>query len=139
MAYFIAIVAPLLLLVLFLVLTAFERRKGFRVLAGPRSSLDALAQNMAASARTAEPLAVILRGVRTLVGHVVHDVATVALAVVRAVERALAGKVRRLRSERTPERTETRSGFLKSISYFKRTLRTPAVVSSEETVAKTVE
>lgn len=138
MAYLVAIAVPLVLLALFLALTVVERRRGVRVLSGMRASLDATASGIAAQTRTLEPLAALMGGARTLAGHILHDIATVALAAVRAVERALAGKVRHLRSQGAPVRTETRSGFLKSVSYFKRSLRGPEKPADETPSENTV-
>jgi hypothetical protein len=133
MAYLIAILVPLVLLALFVALTVVERRRGRRYFGPARASLDAAASSLAGSARTMEPLKAAGRGLRRLAGHIIHDIATVTLAAVRASERSLSGLVRRLRSSRAPERAETRSGFLKSISYFKRTLRADAPPSKETT------
>jgi hypothetical protein len=139
MAYLVAILIPLVLLVAFVILTVIERKRGVRVLSNARASLDATASRVAVSARSLEPLAILGRNARRLAGHIIHDIATVALAAVRSSERFLSGLVRRLRSTRTSERTETRSGFLKSISYFKRTLRGTEKSSSEETTEGKVE
>lgn len=125
MAYLIAILVPAALLTAFIGLTLHERRRGVR-LAGPlRVKLDAFAARLARGMRSMSPVDAALRGARRLLGHIIHDIATVTLAAVRATERSLTALVRRLRSTRSPERAETRSGFLKSISYFKRTLRGP--------------
>jgi len=125
MAYLIAILIALVLFFGFIALTALERRRGARLFGKARVLLDAKASAAGAVLTSADPLDFLVRGVRVIAGHVFHDLANVAWAFVRLLERTLALTVRRLRVMRHEERTETNSSFVKSISFHKRTLRTP--------------
>ncbi len=138
MAYLIAILAPLALFVAFVALTVFERRRGARLFEKGRLVVDAFTRALVEDVQADVPFSRLMHGVRVLFVHIAHDIATVALMVVRAIERRLAGKVHQLKNSATAH-AETRSGFLKSISYFKRTLRQPEVPQEEQRTAQAVE
>lgn len=139
MAFLIAILIALVLFVAFLGLTAWERKRGMRLFSRSRETLDARIAHAAVNVRTADPLAFVIRGARTLFGHIFHDIAMVTWGAVRLLERTLENAVRKLGLMRGPAapRTETNSSFVKSISFHKRTLR-PQDSSSEETAEDTV-
>lgn len=132
MPFIVAILASLALFSGFLVLTRLERRRGARFLEGARASLDRRASHAARAVRSADFLGLVAHAVRVVAGHIIHDVASVALAGVRAFERFLTELVRELRGTRDAARPETRSRFVKSMSYFKRTLKNPHVATTSE-------
>lgn len=134
MLYFWLILGALVLFFSFLLLTAFEEKRGTRVFHGVRSRLDAHTVKAVSVLKTADPLDFLIRGARSLFGHVFHDIMNVLWATVRMLERTLASTVRKLRTMRHhPERTETNSTFVKSISDHKETLRAePSVEEKRE-------
>lgn len=137
MSYLIAILISLILFVGFIGLTVLERARGARFFAYGRASLDMKVSKAATVIRTADPLDFAVRGARTLFGHIFHDIANVAWATVRMLERTLATSVKKLRAMRHHEaRTETNSEYVKSMSAHKEALR--AESSPEETPENTV-
>lgn len=81
----------------FLLLTAFETKRGERVLAPLRARLDVYASGAARLVRKADLHALPYTKLRTAFMHVVHEVAHGVLVGVRALERALTRTVRTLR------------------------------------------
>lgn len=133
MAYLIAISTSLVLFFGFVGFTALEKKRGARFLASSREKLDGTVTRTAHTLMSVDPLDLAVRGARMLFAHVIHDIANVLWAAVRMLERTLASVVYRLRHLRkTDERTETNSSFVKSISFHKRTLRTPESVPEEK-------
>lgn len=137
MAFLIAILVSLALFAAFIGVTVLERTRGARFFAARRAALDARVTSAAMVVRTADPLDFVVRSARTLFGHIFHDIANVAWATVRMLERTLATAVKKLRAMRHHEaRTETNSSYVKSISSHGEMLR--AEPSSEETSGNTV-
>lgn len=136
MAYLAAILVSLALFFGFVGVTALERRRGVRFFGSMRERLDTRTVAVIQAARTFDPLDALIRGTRSLFGHVFHDLANVAWAIVRMLERALANIVRTLRTMRHHEAKETSSGYVKSISEHKHALRaeTPSEGSADNTV-----
>lgn len=107
MLYFWLILVALVLFFGFLALTAFERKKGTRVVFGEaRAVLDTHTSRAFKVLTTADPLDFLVRGARTLFGHVFHDLANVLWATVRMLERTLATVVHKLQGMRhhTPKK-----------------------------------
>ncbi len=134
MAYLIAISSSLVLFFGFVGITALERKRGVRFFAPLREKLDHVTSRITKSLLAVDPLDLLVRGARVVFAHVIHDIANVLWAVVRMLERTLAGVVYKLRHLRkTDERTETNSSFVKSISSHKQTLRAPEEAVEEKT------
>lgn len=140
MAYLIAISASLVLFFGFVGVTAFERKRGARLFSSLRERLDRVTLHITKSLLFVDPLDFLVRGARVVFGHVMHDIANVLWAVVRMLERTLAGVVYKLRHLRkSDERTETNSSFVKSISFHKRTLRAPEEPSEGQKMPEEVQ
>jgi hypothetical protein len=134
MAHLIAISGSLVLFFGFVGITALERKRGARFFVSQREKLDQVTLHITKSLLSVDPLDFVVRGARVVFAHVIHDIANVLWAVVRMLERTLAGVVYRLRHLRkTDQRTETNSSFVKSISSHKQTLRAPEEVMEEKT------
>lgn len=127
MSVLIAFLVAVGLLVLFLLLTAFETGKGVRILAPLRTRFDKQVSRFAFVARHVDFGAFIMHVIKAVGRRVAHDVAHITLIVVRAVERFLTRTVRYLRSRMQHTRiervSENRSPFVETISYFKATLK----------------
>jgi beta-lactamase regulating signal transducer with metallopeptidase domain len=140
MAHLIAISASLVLFFGFVGLTALEKKRGTRLLSSSREKLDRVATRTAHTLASVDPLDLLVRGARVVFAHVIHDIANVLWAVARMLERTLAGVVYRLRHLRkSDERTETNSSFVRSISFHKRTLRSPEGSSEGQTTPNEVQ
>lgn len=111
----------------FLVLTSVETARGVRVLSQTRSRFDRFASR-AVILFTHVDFASFFRQLTHDVFHkVAHDFVVVVLQVVRMIERGLSGVTKTLRARIapppiTPSPTEA-SHFVKTISYFKKTMR----------------
>lgn len=98
MALLVAILVVAALLAGFLWLTYVERARGVRVFGRARAALDAKTAHIAATLSSETAWASLRRYVRVFADHVVHDIAHVALVVVRSVERSLTRLTRTVRT-----------------------------------------
>ena len=131
MPYFIIIGLSFLLLGGFLLLTAFEGRKGFRALGGVRGRLDRTMSRATFIAQHVDWRAFARELAATVFERVVHDVAHTSLRIVRTIERALTRVVRFLRERRGlpledgQERSPLARGAEKVRAALRRSRRTP--------------
>lgn len=98
MTYGIAILLPLLLLIVFLGITAVEARTGRRFLARRRYALDAKVSRYMFIVRHVDWGALSADLLKSFIERATHDIAHGALIGVRALERTLTRVVRTLRS-----------------------------------------
>ncbi len=125
MAYLVAILASLALLVAFLGLTAYEAARGVRFLAGFRAQLDTHVERAEFIVAHVDLAAFLREEVRRLSALVAHAVAHATLRAVRFAERLLTRAVRYLRMhghvDGTPSREASRE-FVKTLADFKEQL-----------------
>lgn len=125
MTYLILIVASILLLVGFAVVTREEGKRGTRVLEPRRAKLDAFVTRIVFIINHVDFAAFIREESRRAAGLLGHTAAYLSLQVVRAAERLLTRVVRKLRTEHAVEPRpvgETRE-FVKTLSDFKGRLK----------------
>ena len=125
MANLIFIVAALILLVGFFVLTSYEARRARRLYASGRTRLDNIV-GRAEFILEHVNLGVFLRDeIRHLAGRVGHDVVHFSLIAVRSTERLLTRLIRRLRAHPEVDTAprETAREFVKVLSEFKGNLK----------------
>lgn len=136
MIYLALFVGAVVLFFGFLGLTALESRRGARVLAPLRSTLDAKMARVENALQHVDFSAFLWHLARDVGSRIVHDVAHVILIIVRSLERGLTRIVRYLRSTvHTAPRVEgRRSAFVETITYFKKTLRRSKKATTEEQV-----
>jgi len=134
MASLIAILISVALFAGFVALTLIEKKRGVRVLSGARSQLDAEAARASFILSNTDFAGALLRLARMLIAHIAHDVTAMTLRAIRMLERGLATLHVRLRRAR---RTDAGNGshFVKSISYYKRSLRNPGETAENPTSA----
>ena len=132
MALLIATLVSVALVALLVALTVVEKRQGRRVFAGARARLDAESARAAFIATNTDVAGTLLHFIRLIAAHIAHDVTAMVLRAIRMLERGLATLHVRLRRAR---RTDAPQGsrFVKSISYYKRSLRSPEQSPSETT------
>ncbi|MDE1966444.1 MAG: hypothetical protein KGI41_04365, partial [Patescibacteria group bacterium] len=115
MAYVVAILVALALLIGFIVLTVYERARGARFFEAYRASLDAQAERLAFIAEHVDFPAFLRDSSRELAAYAMHEIVNGTLITVRALERLLTRAVRYLRVRRPappPARPENRSSFV---------------------------
>lgn len=100
MIHFALIGIALMLLGGFLLLTAFERKQGTRVLGGARNRLDRFVARAGFVAARVDWSAFARHLAGTAFERVAHDAASASLRAVRAVEHALTRAVRSIRERR---------------------------------------
>lgn len=126
MIYAVLLVISLVLFFGFLGLAAIETRRGVRLFAPLRATLDAKVSRVSAALEHVDLTAFVWNLAKDITGRVIHDLAHLSLIVVRFLERLLTRIVRYLRG-RTPAPATIpegkRSAFVETITYFKRTLR----------------
>lgn len=123
MAYLIAILISIGLLVAFLLLTAFERARGVRLFAKARAKLDRRVGRGTFVIKHVDWNAFIRHLVQTAAARIVHDVAQVTLIAVRFVERLLTRTVRTLRESRHKTAPTPRTdGLRATLVYFRKNL-----------------
>lgn len=135
MTSLVAVVASVLLLAGFLVLTVYETRTGTRVFGALRTRLDDRVARAAFIFRHVDITAFISQVIKDAVVHGAHYVAHITLMGVRAAERELARLVRYLRGRRAAAPSAVAapaSAFIETMAYFKHTLR-----RSKQTTANT--
>lgn len=126
MLYLAIFIVALVLFFGFLALTAYEGKRGSRVFASGRASLDAKVSETTGALKHVDFSAFLWHLVRDVTSRIVHDVAHVSLIVVRWLERFLTRIVRYLRGKTSVATVPTegnRSAFVETITYFKKTLR----------------
>lgn len=122
MQYLYAVAASLVLCAGFLALTAYERRRGARILAAAREALDRKVEHAAFVFAHVDFAAFVREESLRLFHRASHDTAHVSLVAVRSAERALTRLVRNLRTRRASERLaprETSREFVRTLSDFK--------------------
>ena len=144
MPYLILIGISLLLFVGFLSLTAVETRRGVRILLPLRESLDTFATRLLYIVTHIDLGTFTARVAKDTSSHIVHALAHSSLVGTRFIERTLTRAVRYLRTRHLPASPavpKETSGFVRTIIYFKQTLRRsrksevpPTSVSSEDTI-----
>ena len=124
MAYLIAILVSLALFGGFLFLTAFERARGVRVLAGPRAILDRRVARLGFVIQHVDWGAFLKHMVQSAFARIVHDIAQFTLMAVRFVERLLTRIVRSLREQRSTSEAPTPrvDGLRATLVYFRKNL-----------------
>ena len=100
MGYIVFLVLSILLFVGFIALTRYEARRGTRVFAASRNSLDAEAERVSFAASHVDLPAFIRESLRALIARIIHDIAHGSLIAVRFIERLLTRIVRALRARR---------------------------------------
>lgn len=126
MWYLLFIAVALLLFFGFVGLTTFETRRGVRLFVPLRESLDRFSARLSYVLTHFDLAAFSLRVLRDLFERVTHDVAHGSLVAVRFIERTLTRAVRYLRERNghaAPVAPRETSHFVRTIIYFKRTLR----------------
>jgi len=135
MGYLIFLAVSILLFAGFLALTAYESRRGTRVLERARASLDAEVERVSFIAAHVDLPAYLRDLVRVMAARAAHDIIHAGLVIVRFLERLLTRAVRALRAERATlieaERARQASEFVAQISDFTAELRS-ARKSEEE-------
>ncbi len=126
MIYLIAILISLALFGAFLLLTAFERMLGKRLLAGGRSVLDSRVSRASFVLRHVDWIAFLKHASTVIFERVAHDLAHGALLIIRLLERLLTRTVRTLRERQlgaSPVKpTEKKSLLEKARNSFRRAL-----------------
>jgi hypothetical protein len=110
MGLLVAILVVAALLLGFLFLTSVEARRGRRVLEGTRRALDRKVEDAALYITSTDGRTSLIRTVRTLRDHIVHDIVHAILLAVRFVERTLTKLAREIRGRRAKEAQENGSG-----------------------------
>jgi len=100
MAYLFAILVSLALFAGFLVLTAYERRRGFRVAGALRARLDTEAARVEFVLAHVDFASFFRAGAIAFAERVAHDIAHGVLRAVRLAEKLLSRAVRALRARR---------------------------------------
>jgi hypothetical protein len=123
-AYLIAILVSLALLIGFVVLTRYEARLGRHFFATERAELDKSAKRIAFIIEHVDLAAFVQDEVHHAANTVGHTVANLSLQMVRAVERLLTRVVRhlRIRNEGMSAPRENAREFVKTLSEFKETI-----------------
>ena len=121
MTHLILIIVTIAMLVGFLALTDYEKRRGVRLYALYRDRLDRIVARTEFIMENVNLGEFLRDEVRHFVGRVGHDAVHFSLVVVRAAERVLTNLIRRLRTH--PEvdiaPRETAREFVKTLSDFK--------------------
>lgn len=120
---FIALIgATSLLLASFLLLTRYELRNGTRVMAGRRNSLDRVIGQVTFVATHVDFVSFVQSHTRGFANRIGHDIAHIALRIVRTIERLLTRAVRTLRHNKHPIETTAPSdrAFIGALSSFKK-------------------
>ncbi|MDB5189732.1 MAG: hypothetical protein JWN49_58 [Parcubacteria group bacterium] len=124
MAYLIAIVILVALLVAFLVLVGFEERSGKRLLAGRRYMLDGKVERVSFILQHVDWGAFSADVARSSIERAAHDIAHGSLIAVRALERFLTRVVRTLRTRRdVPLPPPSVSRTTATVTYLKRAVQ----------------
>lgn len=135
MLYLILIAIALVLFGAFLLLTALERSRGFRILGTIRKRLDARVSRIAFVLSHVDWSAFIKHLVTSVLERIAHDSAHTVLLVVRFIERLLTRAVRYLRERRgaapLPEEEEVERPVERFFLYIRRTLRSGHFSRSE--------
>lgn len=128
MAHAFFIVLALLVLAGFLALTNYEARRGGRMFARERTTLDEKVSRVEFILEHVDLGAFAREELRRLAHRIAHDTAHLSLAAVRATERLLTRLVRRLRPHRAEEveLRDNSSAFVKTLSDFKGRLKKAA-------------
>lgn len=100
MTYLIILLVSLVLFIGFLVLTAFEKKRGLRVAGMLRNKLDVRTSRAAFVVSHVDWGAFLKHLLGTVLERVLHDVAHVVLRIVRTMERLLTRTVKALRERR---------------------------------------
>ncbi|MFZ3043974.1 MAG: BREX system ATP-binding domain-containing protein [Minisyncoccia bacterium] len=125
MAYLIFLLATLILLAGFFVLTQSETRRGMRFFEPQRARLDRNVERAEFILQHVDLGAFLRDELRRLAARVSHDVAHLSLQAVRATERLLTRLVMHLRSRHTVDTAprENVREFVKTLSDFKSGLK----------------
>jgi len=127
MAYLIFLAVSILLFAGFLALTAYESRRGSRVLERARAAFDARLERVSFITTHVDLPAYLRDLVRVLAARIAHDLIHASLVVVRFLERLLTRAVRTLRAERVTlaeaERARQTSEFVSQMRDLKDELR----------------
>ena len=126
MAYLIAILITILLLVSFLALTRHEAKRGTRFFARLRTRLDERVEHVQSVLAHANVNVFLREETHRLARRIAHDCAHFSLQAVRATERFLTRLVLRFRPRQTADTTPRKStrAFVKTLSDFKGGLKT---------------
>ena len=106
----IAIAIVAVLLGGFILLTAFEKKKGTRILVPLRARLDVYAINVVRTMRNIDMNALAYTKLRALAIHIGHEIAHGVLITIRALERLLTRTVRTLRHKKEEQDSGEKMG-----------------------------
>jgi hypothetical protein len=136
MGYLIFLAVSILLFAGFLTLTAYESRRGTRVLERTRASFDAEVGRVSFITNHVDLPAYLRDLVRVVAARAAHDIIHAGLVIVRFLERLLTRAVRALRTERAnlieAERARQASEFVAQISDFTAELRSARKLEAVE-------
>ncbi len=126
MTYLIFILAVLVLLIGFFVLSDYEAQKGMRVFARERARLDGNVERVTFILAHIDFGSFLREEVRHIMRRIAHNIAHLSLQAVRATERFLTHLVRYLRTKHAIDTVphENAREFVKTLSDFKNHLET---------------
>lgn len=121
MQYLVFLLITIALLAGFLFLTAYEARRGSRILASYRSRLDAETARIEFIVEHVDLAAYLHEEGKGILERIGHDIAHISLQGVRGAERILTRTVRRLRTQKDENIAprETTREFVKTLADFK--------------------
>jgi hypothetical protein len=122
MGLLITLLICLALFIGFLMLTGAEKKRGTRLFGRVRDAFDVRVEEGIDTMRHADLVHAMFRAVLKFGTIIAHDITAAALRAVRMLERFLASLHLNLRHTRAADGTG--SGFVKSITHFKKNLRT---------------
>lgn len=125
MAYLVAVLVLLALLVGFVVLTRYEAKRGMRFFAPERDALDTSVGNVAFIIAHVDLAAFAKDEISRALNSIGHTIAHLSLQAVRSVERLLTRLVRHLRTRHESDAAPRESAreFVKTLSDFKDNLK----------------
>ena len=125
MTHLLFIFTTLVLLAGFFALTAYEERRGVRVLAAYRARFDRDVERVGFILAHVDFKAFAIEEMRRVVARLGHDTAHLSLLAVRAAERLLTRTVRYFRTQHEVDATprESARGYVKTLSDFKDRLK----------------
>ncbi len=133
MTELILVLASLVLLAAFLILTRIEEKRGTRLFARARARLDARTEHAVHAIESGQASDAVARGVKLGAERIAHDVAHGSLIAVRFVERTLTQAVRSLRARRAENAAPgaSASPFASTMKDFSQELRNGRDSSTE--------